>query len=159
MARAKLIVRKHVCALPCWNVMPSESHSDGQHADYFLRSLQTLLLVLGYSEPPFFIGVPRLLCGNSYHWCVRVIIYERLTTDHIRRIHHVVEATTPRWTLEGGMREATRQALVLLRHEADEQMEHLQYCHFLSCACVTPTFYKNNFFCPHRSAYKMHIKL
>jgi hypothetical protein len=24
---------------------------------------------------------------------------------------------------------------------------------------VTPTFYKNKFFCPHRSAYKMHIKL
>jgi hypothetical protein len=24
---------------------------------------------------------------------------------------------------------------------------------------VTPTFYKNKFFCPHRSAYKMHINL
>jgi hypothetical protein len=25
-------------------------------------------------------------------------------TDHIHRIYHVVEATTPRWTFEGGMR-------------------------------------------------------
>jgi hypothetical protein len=53
-------------------------------------------------------------------------------TDHIRRIRHMVEATTPRWTLEEGMRDATREALVLLRHEAEEQMEQSQYHHFLS---------------------------
>jgi hypothetical protein len=39
---------------------------------------------------------------------VHVIIYERPTTDRIRRIHHVVEATTSRWTFEGGMREAAQ---------------------------------------------------
>jgi hypothetical protein len=46
--------------------MPTESHSDGQNAGYFLRTLQTVLLALGYSEPLLFIGVPRLLRGNSY---------------------------------------------------------------------------------------------
>jgi hypothetical protein len=91
-----------------------------------------VLLALGYSEPPLFVGVPRLLCGNSYHWRVRVIIYERPTTDHFRRIHHVVEPTTPRWTFEGGMSEVAREALVLLRHEAEEQMEQSQYRHFPS---------------------------
>jgi hypothetical protein len=35
---------------------------------------------------------------------------------------------------EGGMREAAREALVLLRHEAEEQIEQLQYHHFLSHA-------------------------
>jgi hypothetical protein len=55
-------------------------------------------------------------------------------TDHIRRIRHVVEATTLRWTFEGGMREATREALALLQHEAEEQMEQLQYRHFPSRA-------------------------
>jgi hypothetical protein len=30
------------------------------------------------------------------------------------------------------MREAAREALVILRHEADEQMAHSQYCHFPS---------------------------
>jgi hypothetical protein len=35
---------------------------------------------------------------------------------------------------EGGMREAAREALTLLRHEAKEQMEHSQYCHFPSHA-------------------------
>jgi hypothetical protein len=55
-------------------------------------------------------------------------------TDHIRRIRHVVKATTPRWTFEGGMREDTQEALALLRHEAEEQMEQSQYCHFPSCA-------------------------
>jgi hypothetical protein len=55
-------------------------------------------------------------------------------TDHIRRIHHVVEATTLRWTFEGGMREAAREALALLRHEAKKQMEQSQYCHFPSRA-------------------------
>jgi hypothetical protein len=49
-------------------------------------------------------------------------------TDCIRRIRHVVEATTPRWTFEGGMREVAREALALLQHEAEEQMEQLQ-CH------------------------------
>jgi hypothetical protein len=66
-----------------------------------------MLLALGYSKPPLFIRIPRLLCENSYLWRVRVIIYERPTTDHICRIRHVVEATTPKWTFKGGMRQAT----------------------------------------------------
>jgi hypothetical protein len=60
------------------------------------------------------------------------MIYERPTTDHIRRIHHVVEATTPRWMFEGGMSETAREALALLWHEAKKQMEQSQYHHFLS---------------------------
>jgi hypothetical protein len=44
-------------------------------------------------------------------------------TDHIHHIRHVVEATTLRWTFEGGMRDIAREALALLRHEAEEQME------------------------------------
>jgi hypothetical protein len=63
---------------------------------------------------------------------VWVIIYERPMTDHIRRIRHVSEATTPRWTFEGGMREVAREALALLRHKTEEQMEQLQYHHFPS---------------------------
>ena len=97
----KLTVRKHICALPCRNAVPMEFYSDGQNAGYFLRTLRTVLLALGYSEPPLFIGVLRLLHRNSYLWRVRVIIYERPTTDHICRIRHVIEATTPRWTFEG----------------------------------------------------------
>jgi hypothetical protein len=134
MARVKLTAMKYVRAPPRRNVVPMESHTDGQNVGYFSRTLQIMLLGLGYSEPPLFISVLRLLCGNSYLWCVCVIIYERPTTDHIRRIHHVVEATTPRWTFEGGMREAAREDLVLLRHEVEEQMEQLQYRHFPSRA-------------------------
>jgi hypothetical protein len=103
----KLTARKHVHTLPHRNAMPIESHSDGHYAGYFLRTLRTLLLALGYSKPPLFIGVLRLLRRNSYLWRVHVIIYERPTTDHIHRIRHVVEASTPRWMFEGGMREAT----------------------------------------------------
>jgi hypothetical protein len=125
---------KHVCSPPRMNVVPTESHGDGQNAGYFLRTLRTVLLPLGYSEPPLFVGVLRLLHGNSYLWCVRVIVYERPTTDHIHRIHHVVEATTLRWTFEGGMKEVAREALALLRHEAEEQMEQSQYRHFPSRA-------------------------
>jgi hypothetical protein len=114
MARVKLTARKHIRAPPRRNVVPTESHSDGQNVGYLSRTLRTMLLALGYSEPPFFIGVLRLLHGNSYLWHVRVIIYERPMTDHIYRIHHVVETTTPRWTFEGGMREAAQKALALL---------------------------------------------
>jgi hypothetical protein len=94
MARAKLTVRKHVHAPPHRNVVPMESHNDGQNAKYFPRTLRTVLLVLGYSEPPLFVSVPRLLIGNSYLWRVCVIIYEMPTTDRIHHIRHVVEATT-----------------------------------------------------------------
>jgi hypothetical protein len=106
MARAKLTARKHIHAPPRRNVVPIESHSDGQNVGYFLRTLRTVLLAMGYSVPPLFISVPRLLHENSYLWHVHVIIYERPTADYICCIHHVVEATTPRWTSEGGMREA-----------------------------------------------------
>jgi hypothetical protein len=82
------------------NVVPIESHSDGQNTGYFPRTLWTVLLALGSSELPLFIGTLRLLCGNSYLWHARVVIYERPTTDHICRIRQVVEAPTPRWTFE-----------------------------------------------------------
>jgi hypothetical protein len=112
MARVKMTARKDIRASPRRNVVPTESHSDGPNAGFFPRTLRTMLLALGYSEPPLFTTVPRLLLGNSYLWHVCVIIYERPTTDHINRIRHVVEATTLRWTFEGSMREAAREALV-----------------------------------------------
>jgi hypothetical protein len=116
----KLTARKHVRTLPCRDALPTESHSDGQEAGYFPRTLRTVLLALGSSEPPHFIGVLRLLRRNSFLGRVRVVIYERPTTDRIRRIRQVVEAPAPRWTFEAGMREAAREALTVLRHEADE---------------------------------------
>jgi hypothetical protein len=118
------MVRKHVRVPPCSNAVPTESHSDGQNAGYIPRTLRTVLQALGSSEPPLFIKTPRLLRGNSYLWRVRVVIYERPTTDRICRIRQVVEAPALRWTFEAGMREAAHEALAVLRHEADEQMAH-----------------------------------
>jgi hypothetical protein len=128
----KLTTRKHVRTPPHRNVVPTESRSDGQNVGYLPKTLRTVLLALGSSEPPLFIKTPRLLHGNSYLWCVCVVIYERPMTDRIYRICQVVEAPTPRWTFKAGMREATREALVVLRYEANEQMMHLQYHFFLS---------------------------
>jgi hypothetical protein len=48
------------------------------------------------------------------------------------RICQVIEATAPWWMFEGGIRDATRQALDMLRREEDDQMEHSQYRHFPS---------------------------
>jgi hypothetical protein len=98
-------VRKHVRALPRRYAVPTEAHSDGQNAGYLSRILRTLLLALGYNEPPLFIRTPRLLRGNSYLWRVHMVIYERPMTDRIHRISQVVDASTPRWTFEAGMRE------------------------------------------------------
>jgi hypothetical protein len=78
-----------------------------------------VLLVLGSSEPPLFIRTLRLMRGNSYLWRVHVVIYEKPMTDRIRYIHQVVEAPALRWTFEAGMREAAREALAVLRHEAN----------------------------------------
>jgi hypothetical protein len=62
----KLTVRKHVHGPPQKNVLPTESHSDGQNVGYFPRTLRTVLLALGSSEPSLFIGTPRLLHANLY---------------------------------------------------------------------------------------------
>jgi hypothetical protein len=132
--RMKLTVRKHVRAPPRRDAVPMESHSDGQDAGYFLRTLWTVLLALGSSEPPPFIGTPRLLRGNLYLWHVCVVIYERPTMDRIRRIRQVVDAPAPRWTFEADMREAAHEALAILCHEVDEQMARSQYRHFPSRA-------------------------
>jgi hypothetical protein len=126
------MARKHVHAPPCRNVVPMESNSEYQNAGFILRTLRTMLLALGSSEPPLFIGTMRLLRGNSYLRHVCVVIYERHMTDHIYHIHQVVEAPLPRWTFEVGMREAAREVLAVLRHEADEQMAHSEYRHFPS---------------------------
>jgi hypothetical protein len=49
-----------------------------------------------------------------------VVIYERPTTDHIRRIRQVVKAPALRWTFEADMRETACEALAVVRHEVDE---------------------------------------
>jgi hypothetical protein len=116
MARMKLTARKHVHAPPRRNAVLTESHNDGQNVVYISRTLRTVLLALGSSKPPLFIGTMRLLRGNSYLQRVCVVIYERPTTDHIHRIRRVVEASAPRWAFEAGMREAARDALAVLRH-------------------------------------------
>jgi hypothetical protein len=109
---------------PHRNVVPTESNSDGQNAHYFSWTLWTVLLALGSSEPWLFIRTPTLLSGNSYLWRVRVVIYRRPTIDRIHHICQVVEAPVPTWTFKAGMREADREALTVLWHEADEQMAH-----------------------------------
>jgi hypothetical protein len=119
MVRMKLATRKHVRVPPCRNAVPTESHGDGQDAGYFPTTTRTMILALGSSEPPLFIWTLRLLCGNSYLWHVHVVIYERPTMNRIRCIRQVVEAPAPMWTFEAGMREATREALAVLHHEAD----------------------------------------
>jgi hypothetical protein len=130
MARMKLMARNHVRAPLCRNVVPTEFHSNGSNASYILRTLWTVLLALGSSEPPLFIRTPRLLHGNSHLWHVHVVIYERSTTDRIYHICQVVEAPTLWLTFEAGMREAACEALAVLQHEVDEQMVHSQYHHF-----------------------------
>jgi hypothetical protein len=134
MVRMKLTTRKHARKPLRRNTVPTESHSDGQNAGYFLRTLRTVLLALGSSEPPLFIRTPRMLCGKSYLWHVHVVIYERPMTDRIHRIRQVVKAPTSRWTFKASMREAAREVVAVLRHEVDEQMAHSQYRHFLSRA-------------------------
>jgi hypothetical protein len=104
-------VRKHVRA-------PLHSTFLSQNAGYFPRTPRALLLALEYSEPTLFIGILRLLRGNLYLWNVCVVTYERPTTDHICGICQVVETSTPRCMFEAGMREATQEALAVLRHEA-----------------------------------------
>jgi hypothetical protein len=65
MVMMKLMARNHVPVPPRRNVVSMESHSDVQSVGYFLRTLRTVLLVMGSSEPPLFIETLKLLRGNS----------------------------------------------------------------------------------------------
>jgi hypothetical protein len=130
----KLTARKNICMPSRRNVVPTESHNNGQRASYFLRTLQTLLLSLGYGEPPLFIWTLRFLRGNTYLGHVWVVIYEKSMTECVCYICQVIEAAAPWWMFEGGMWDAVWEALVVLCHEEDDQMEHSQYWHFLSQA-------------------------
>jgi hypothetical protein len=83
----KLTARKHIHAPPQRNVMPTESHSDGQRAGYFPRTLRTLFLAQGYSEPPLlslsrgcFTGTHTFACVWSSTRGLRPIIFAASTT-------------------------------------------------------------------------------
>jgi hypothetical protein len=90
--------------------------------------------LLGYGVSPLFIGTLSFLQGTTYLWNVRVVMYEKLTTNRIYRTHQVIEAAALRMSFEAGIHDATRQVLVVLCHEEDDQMEHSQYHHFPSQA-------------------------
>jgi hypothetical protein len=55
-------------------------------------------------------------------------------TDRVCHICLVIEAATLKWMFEGGICDATREALVVRHHEEDDQMGHSQYQHFLNLA-------------------------
>jgi hypothetical protein len=79
MARVKLTARKHVRVPPRRNVVPTESHSDGQNAGYFLRTLRTVLLAQGYSDPTFH------RCPEA---ASRELIPLACVGDHLREANH-----------------------------------------------------------------------
>jgi hypothetical protein len=68
------MARKHVHTPLDQNTLPTKSHCDGQRFGYSPRTLQTLLLSLGYGKPLLFIGTQGYtvgtcisgMCGWSY---------------------------------------------------------------------------------------------
>jgi hypothetical protein len=116
----KLTARMHVRAPPRQNVVPTESHSNGQRAGYLPKTLQTLLLALGYGKAPLFIRTPRLIHGE--------LIPMARTCGDIREVYDQSYLPHP----PGGR--GFRTEVDVLRHEEDDQMEHLQYHRFLSHA-------------------------
>jgi hypothetical protein len=91
-----------------------------------------LLRSPGYDEAPLYIGTLTLFYGSTYIWNVRVVLYEKATTDCICHTHQVHEAATPRAKFEADIWDAACQTFAILRHEEDDPMEHTQYRHFLS---------------------------
>jgi hypothetical protein len=63
-----------------------------------------------------------------------VVLYEKLTTDHIHHTYQVIEVAAPRMSFESRICDAAHQAFSMLRHKGENQMEHSQYQHFLSRA-------------------------
>jgi hypothetical protein len=65
------MTREHVCALLHRNIVPTESHNDGQNASYFLRTLQTVLLALS-SASSRSSSEPRGCCVETHTFGVYV---------------------------------------------------------------------------------------
>jgi hypothetical protein len=91
-----------------------------------------LLRSPGYDEAPLYIGTLTLFYGSTYIWNVRVVLYEKATTDCICHTHQVHEAATPRAKFEADIWDAACQTFAIFCHEEDDPMEHTQYHHFLS---------------------------
>jgi hypothetical protein len=51
-------------------------------------------------------------------------------TNRICHIRLVNKVAAPRWTFEGGICDAARESLVVLRHDEDDQMQHSEYHYF-----------------------------
>jgi hypothetical protein len=132
MARGRLTACKHVRMPPPRRERLQESYSDGRHVGYFPRTLGELLRSLGYHAALLYVGMSTLLRGSTFVWNVHVVLYERATTDRIRRTSQIHEATAPRATFEAGIRDAARQALTVLHHKEDDTMDHSQFRHFPS---------------------------
>ena len=137
MARRRLTARKRV-VVPPQPVLDEEwkeqqpvemmSHGDGH---YFPDTLWRVQQGLGYHHRPEYVGIRTPVADGSYRWSVSVRMFERITTDGLRRVRRIHQATAPRSTFEEGMKDAARQALAVLRHE-EEVMAHTQYRYFAS---------------------------
>jgi hypothetical protein len=87
--------------------------------------------MLDYHTEPLYISKKTPLRSKGYKWEVHVVIYEKLrgTGEHrVRLVHH---ASAPRATFTARIRDAARQALIVLRHLESDVLQHTQYHHFL----------------------------
>jgi hypothetical protein len=111
---------------------PSESHDDGWTTGYFLRELRSLLRMLDYHTEPLYIGKKTPLHSKGYKWEVHVVIYEKLRGTGERRVCLVYQPSAPRATFTARIRDAARQAVIVLRHLESAVLRHTQYHrHFL----------------------------
>jgi hypothetical protein len=100
----KLMARKHVHALSHRNVVPTESHSNGKNVGYFSRTLWTVPVTLGYSEPLLFIRTPRLPHGNSCLWHVSYPVFiPKPSTHHMHDPGSIVPHIRPKVFTENQM--------------------------------------------------------
>jgi hypothetical protein len=70
------------------------------------------------------VGNDIILCESGALWVLEPVA---CACDHVQDVYdqsYLPQASAPRWTFKGGMRDAAREALVILQHEEDDQMEH-----------------------------------
>jgi hypothetical protein len=110
---------------------PLESLDDGRKAGYVLGELRSLLRTLDYHAERLYIGKKTPLRSKGSKWEVHVLLYEkpRGTEEHyVHRVHH---ASALRTTFAVGIRDAARQALMVLHHQESTVFWRTQYHHFL----------------------------
>lgn len=93
------------------------------------RMLCKMLEDLGYEKPPQYRGTEAVEEGVT-KWFVEVHIFAPHSSNGVYEVERIHRAIAARSCFEDGIRDAARQALLVIRSRFRDDLEHTEYAHY-----------------------------